>query len=371
VDKIRILQLKFNEKEKNYLLIIFLLSLPLSIAVSQICYLFIIAVWLANPKPTNNSQIYRDLLFATLIFVFTTWISSLQGINPGKSTFELIKLTSTLLVPFALTTFNAAIPVLRFLVYGQAIAAIYSLTVEVIAPDVYRVFPGPVTESGQLVLTIPISIYLAYSHRIKTIFPILLICALLVSLKRGPWLAVSLELVLGGLLLSNFYLVVSSGVFLSILLIISKTRERIFSGVSHFLISGGRLEMWEIGFYLTALNPFGIGFKNSKLIREIDSTLPLLHRHFHNNYLNIMVECGWLGLGLFLVWSVIPIRYLLQKFHRGENRMYYLAGALGLIGYHFAGLWEYNFGDGEVRMILLVLLGVVLFDAKDKSPMNY
>ena len=139
----------------------------------------------------------------------------------------------------------------------------------------------------------------------------------------------------------------------------------------HFVIRGGRQVMWEIGADLTKRYPLGLGPDNASYMRTLDPSIPHQHGHMHNNFLNIAVESGWLGLMAYLWWiaTVIMIgakswfsTFKLKESDKdlSELGVYALCITCGLIGWQTAGLVEYNFGDGEIRLIAFFLIGVLL-----------
>ena len=129
--------------------------------------------------------------------------------------------------------------------------------------------------------------------------------ALLVNLKRGPWAGA----LVGGLALLFFvsrknmvrFLIVVGIAFFAL----QPIRTRLANSYNDFFIAGGRSVIWDIGVDLSARFPLGIGFGNSEILRAYSDEIPPELRHFHNNLLNILVECGWLGVMAFLYWLLV------------------------------------------------------------------
>ena len=144
--------------------------------------------------------------------------------------------------------------------------------------------------------------------------------------------------------------------------------DRIGSLVEHFTIAGGRLSMWRLGAELVSRYPLGVGLKNASYMRTLDPTLPYLHRHMHNNLLNVAVESGWIGAAAFVWWMVVAISigiYCWRRFHPNaetlrQARILLLCAGIAILGWQVSGLVEYNFGDGEVRLIAFFLMGIIL-----------
>ena len=200
----------------------------------------------------------------------------------------------------------------------------------------------------------------------------LLFSALLVNLKRGPWLGTTLGLLLLlGLTSKRFIGPLMLGI-VGALLLITPIRERISQSSRDFFIAGGRSEIWDIGAELTGRFPLGVGIKNSRVLREYSTLVPPELTHFHNNFLNITVELGWIGLALYL-WFLLGLGRLAlagiqsrdEKSSLRDNAprhdsspLLLLAIGCGLISWQIAGLVEYNVGDSEVSLAAFTLIGV-------------
>ena len=79
--------------------------------------------------------------------------------------------------------------------------------------------------------------------------------------------------------------------------------------------------------------------------------------HLHNVPLQIAAERGLPALGVWIWFVVTVIRGLLVRMRRGDRARYLAAAGLGAVAAMLAaGLFEYNFGDSEFLMLLLVLV---------------
>jgi len=78
-----------------------------------------------------------------------------------------------------------------------------------------------------------------------------------------------------------------------------------------------RVEIWKLGFKFWKENLiFGKGFATSPwLLWERVQNV-----HFHNNFLQIAVELGILGLILYLFFWIYPIKMGLKKLKEGEKQ---------------------------------------------------
>ena len=127
--------------------------------------------------------------------------------------------------------------------------------------------------------------------------------------------------------------------------------------------------MWSLGMDLAERFPLGLGLGNAQYMRTIDPSLPLLHRHMHNNLLNITVETGVIGGIAFIWWIFVTVARGINiwKSQRGtseknQSSLSVLALCLSgaLLGWQVEGLVEYNFGDGEIQLIAFSYMGILL-----------
>lgn len=181
--------------------------------------------------------------------------------------------------------------------------------------------------------------------------------ALVINLKRGPWAGITVALLLHFFI---FHRKLILPFILSLLLVffsLEPVRIRLSQSATDFFMRGGRNVMWQIGSELSLRYPLGIGFANSRFLRNFSAEIPEYLKHFHSNLINITVETGWIGLGVFIWWLYSILRL---AFSRSENATVFLLSATigcALIAWQIAGLVEYNFGDTEVWLIVLILLG--------------
>lgn len=184
---------------------------------------------------------------------------------------------------------------------------------------------------------------------------------LLINLKRGPWAGAMVGIILllwklGRRRLVPLIIASALGLFL-----IQPIRDRIEKSSGHFSISGGRKAMWSVAGELSTIYPLGIGFKNSVYLSEFSTQIPKQLRHFHNNFLNILVETGWFGLGAFLWWiiSCLSTSFAPARLKEGDTYRLPLLIGCAVIAWQTAGLVEYNFGDNEILVLVFALLGAL------------
>lgn len=204
------------------------------------------------------------------------------------------------------------------------------------------------------------SFILKYSAAlIERFFLPIILAALVVNLKRGPWAGVAIAILAFSLIYSRKLVVPFIIATACVIAIALPVQTRLLESSKDFFIPGGRSAIWTVGIEIAERFPLGIGYKNSKFLNSYSTEIPKELTHFHNNLINILVESGPLTLILFLVWSFSVIAYAFRA--KVQPALAPCAKGIGcaLIAWQVAGLVEYNFGDSEVLFVVYVLLGAV------------
>lgn len=186
----------------------------------------------------------------------------------------------------------------------------------------------------------------------------LLAAALLLNLKRGPWLGVSMALLfvlwrVRRVLVIPFILLVAITA-----LGIPGIRDRLDQSRQHFFITGGRSTIWKIGADLSTQYPLGIGVGNSPILRQFAPDVPPELKHFHCNLLNVVVENGWPAAGILLTWLGILVGPLL--WNRTKESLAAIGFRSALISWQIAGIVEFNMGDSEVVIIAFLIISMLI-----------
>jgi O-Antigen ligase len=200
----------------------------------------------------------------------------------------------------------------------------------------------------------------------------LMVFSLLFSLTRGVWLAyvvvvLGFGVIKGGKVLGG---VIAGMVVLGLLVLGAGAgvRERV-GGVLSLHENWGRSQIWSANVDMVKERPLlGWGYGNYKKFRgpyyqrypEADTTA-----HAHNNYLQIWVDSGLVGLVAFLSLFWVMLRsgwhtYWALPPTAEPARTIVLGCMLSVIGFLLGGLTQYNFGDAEVIMPLWAIAGVVM-----------
>ena len=204
---------------------------------------------------------------------------------------------------------------------------------------------------------------------------LLLIAALAFSLTRGVWVAYA-----GVLLLAGLYggrrarLGTGVGVVVCGLLFVTavggfQERARTFFDLQAFG-NIGRQQIWRANWDMVQERPLtGWGYGNYKQFRrpfyERYPQYPQADRysHAHNNFLQVWVDTGLLGLAAFdwLLWSILRQGWRAVAAQRDEPLRSLSWGSwLGLVGFLIGGLAQYNLGDAEVALVWWASVGLLL-----------
>lgn len=179
---------------------------------------------------------------------------------------------------------------------------------------------------------------------------LLILAALILSLKRGPWIAMLL-VVLPMLAAQSGWRrsVLAATLLVSVTLAFPAARARLAELPQELVPRrGGRALMWtEIVPGCRRDHPWGVGFRGltNEIMRRYNWRVERRQNHVHSNPLQILVELGWQGLAAYLAWMLLALRQALRR-------------ATGTRGPPPDG-WR---APGPLRWLPLALLGVLLLN---------
>jgi O-antigen ligase len=353
------------------LLCAFTVSISFSIFIAEtLLILTAIAAaldWWARARPRPRTPL--DLPIAC--FLGASLLAAFFGLDLPHSLWGLrtyLQIVIVYLVHAYATDLDRVFLLVRCFLVGSAITASYTL-LGALAPTVFtRLFLGQMTQSGQLLFAIgftaPMLLRDVFPQRLVRPAFVLYVLALIVNLKRGAWLGVTAAVITVAILTSRRLLLATAVVILLIVGTASPVRERITNSTRDLFLPGNRYDIWAAAVDVVRRFPMGVGRKNGEILRDY-ANIPQHHKHAHNNVLQITMESGYLGLATFLWWMGRFARLTWRGYRRIPReaaRMEALAVAVlaTFVGFHVAGLVEYNFGDSEVLEIFFVMMGLGL-----------
>ncbi len=337
--------------------------IPIKLTLGYFAIFPLVALWLIS----GDYKIARHpITLGVLIFALVAGLSGLFGIAPWRTSVSTLRLTLSLLaIPAVAAVVRNPLHLMFAAIAGQTIPSLVSILEIGLSVSIPRYFTGAVTESGQLALMIPLTVGILIANRPKdhktlaalVLSLVLMSAALFLNAKRGPFFGcligiAALTLIRTPKLLAPLIVISIGSVFA-----FPQLHERLAKSAEHFFIAGGRNEMWSIGLELISRYPLGIGFHNSPYLQKFSVEVPPEHSHFHSNLINILVETGWLGLAVFLSWYLTT---LLAGYRLKDTQPLMLGVLAAMISWQVAGLVEYNIGDSEVFVPMLIQIGGLL-----------
>jgi len=355
-----------NERYAPVLLAGTAFLLPLKLAFTYVTLIPLLLLWIAS-WIARKGKIEFEPGLPEAFFVCASVFLLLApfGVDPTRSLFEMptLFLYGTLLfVTREVVSREGPEKFLKSLAFGICIASIGTILNALFPSSIPRPFLGQISESGQLAIVLPLFIGIALLDNWKSILtnrflifgtiPLALI-SLVCNLKRGPWAGVAITFLLLGIASRKFRVIaIAAAIVSSLILFVPDVSSRLSASEQDFFGPGGRKEMWDIAAVITQRTPLGVGFDNSRILRHYTDRIPVRLTHFHSNFINLLVESGWLGLFSF-AWFFL----LLLKTAIKDPRWYPYGAAI--ISSQIAGIVEYNFGDTKVFLMSLLVVGIL------------
>jgi O-antigen ligase len=199
---------------------------------------------------------------------------------------------------------------------------------------------------------------------------VLMAACLLLTFTRQAWLGV-----LAGIFFLIWFrkksLLWFIPIVLGIIFFISPTdiKQRIYSlsNLKDYNIKI-RLALWEGGWLVFKDHPLtGCGFKCIDVVNQdypdpTDNIKKL--RGLHNNFIQLAVDTGLFGviswISIWVVYFMTLYRRLISMAYNYAYRRDTMASAAAVIGFLVAGLFETNFYDSEVSMLMYFIMALPL-----------
>jgi putative inorganic carbon (hco3(-)) transporter len=310
------------------------------------------------------------------LFLAGSTVAALFSPSPLATLGELSEWFIFLIIPMALSLYTAAprlAPVaLRVLIFMASFASLWALYQYFVMGwnDLEQRISGPaahvMTLSGILLaISLVMLAKIVWSRRLILIVPLsIVLLALLLSYTRSVWI--------GGII--------------GVVWILSRWRPRLVAALVPLVLVGllalplslfgrvvstfdpeqtsnlDRLRMVQAGAEIVRDHPlFGVGTGTIKEVYPL-YRLPDAPRfripHLHNNIAQLWAERGVVPVAAYLLLLGVVCRELWSR--RKDAPAESDGGVAATIALAVAGLFEYNFGDGEVLMVWLSLLAFAL-----------
>ncbi len=392
-----------------YLTLGFLFLIPFSIAACYILFTLLLlqlSFFSVNILKNRNHPPLPGVPGATfptlpgyykyfLLFILATFISTLFAIDISLSLNDNREFFIYLLIPLLLLVLNSR----KRLLYS-ALVVLASALVSSLWGIVQSVINGInldhrlqgatshwMTYAGLLMFPfIFFFVYAFYEKRKKikmllTLSLAIILIPILLSLTRSVWVGIFIALGIFIIYYKPKILVLVIPVFLCLLLLLPGSVKSRLTSIFDMNndTNKDRLYMVQIAvkifkdYPLTGVGPNGIE-KVYHLYKP--AAAEQTNTHLHNNFLQILAERGIFALIMLLLAFGSVILLLIQKMrpHKKpaqEEKAVATAVLFVFIGFLIAGLFEYNFGDSEVKFLLFYFLSIpflpVFADASDAA----
>ncbi len=331
-----------------------------------------------------------------LIYVLLAVRATLYGINPEQGVPKLSKLAWFVAIPIygVLATDRARIrALLSGFVLGAGVLALYTLsgqlceTLSLVREGLFTravdawVHTGSMTQAQRFMVgaLLGLGILLSAPGRVDTLrrwawagLVGLLLVGLVAQFKRGSWFATLLMAPVFALVRGRWRWALGVGLLALGLLAVPAVRDRLLTLRHEFTdTGGGRMTMWtSIAPALVREYPWGAGYRSltNEAMRAIDRRVEPNRDHLHSNFVQVLVDVGWLGLAVYLLWMGTGLAQAGRRTWRARGQPdapLALAALLALLALILNGVVEYNLGDGEIVLIYGLLLGI----AASRAPL--
>lgn len=372
-------------------LAIFLLSSPFSIAVMNISYGVAAALWIGRMIARRKSEWPRTPLdWFFVAYICTEALATIFAYDREQSLlymYRRVTLIPIVYVILANINTRRTLAVLSgSLVCAMLAVSLWGLRDVFIHFQEYvlftrrlREFQMYMTAGGMMMiamlLLLPLAIHARTPNRLRwfALAAMVPVAAnLLFTFTRSSWLG----FLAGAVVIGGFR---SKKIFIPIVLLIAgvvvtaspEMQDRISSIFNPYHPNNiSRLRMWETGLKIFADNPvFGVGdIGIEKVWPQYAPPEWQPEGHLHNNLIMWLVTLGVVGFSALVALFVKTFGVMGGV----ERRLHadWLGGSVALsglaimAGFHVNGLFEWNFGDAEIIMVVWAVLGLTLAAGK-------
>ncbi len=372
-------------------LAIFLLSSPFSIAVMNISYGIAAALWIGRMIGRRQNEFPATPLdWFFVAYICAEGLSTLFAYDRQQSLlymYRRVTLIPIVYVIFANINTRRTLAVLSgSLVFAMVAVSLWSLRDIFIHFQEYvlftrrlREFQMYMTAGGMMMIAMLLLLPLVIHARTPKLLRWGALAAmipvatnLLFTFTRSSWLG----FLAGAVVVGAFR---SKKIFIPIVLLIAgvvvtaspEMQDRISSIFNPYHPNNiSRLRMWETGLKIFADNPI-LGVGDIGIEKVWPDYAPAdwePEGHLHNNLIMWLATLGILGFTA-LVALFVKIWFTMVKVER-EMHNDWLGGSIALsglaimAGFHVNGLFEWNFGDAEIIMVVWAVLGLALAAGK-------
>jgi O-antigen ligase len=367
---------------------------PWSIAGAQTALILGLLAWLFKMILEGRVRFLRTALNLPILLYAAAMVISVV-FSPLKLNSLMALKEEWLLLAFFLVVNNIKEEtevenLLTILILASTLVGIYAVWQHYAGMDLYRhkmleprgqvfislgLFDHHLTFGGYYMLVFLLaSAFLLYRKRsglfriLDFAAPAILGLSLVFSYARSAWLGALAGIVALGLLKGGrfvYLMILGLLVVCVLVLVIEPTSlDRIKEiDLSRDRPESTRVRLWQTSINMIKAKPvWGIGlgnfgqmFDRYKVEGIYDTTC-----HPHNDFLNVAVNSGLLGLAAYLsIWAVFlysGVKSVLKK--RGSGCRMQIGGIVAIVALLFASLFQCYYTDAEVNMLIMFVLGL-------------
>ena len=371
-----------------WLLLAFVASLQLSIALAGVLLTAALVLWAASLVRDRVRPSAPAFMLPLVVYAGATLVSAAFSLDPAASFVDSKQLVLLLIVPLVYHVArgrSASLVVDVILAVGAASAAYGIIQYGVLHYDSLDQRPDGalthyMTYSGTLMLVLCAAVArLVFGSRDRTwpamVMPALVV-ALAVSLGRNAWVGACVAV---GLLLAlrDFRLTALLPVAVAVVFAMApdSVTNRMMSMVDLRDPSNtDRLAMLEVGTGIVRDHPWtGVG---PTMVQSVypqyrpDYAVNQVNPHLHNVPMQIAAERGIPALIVWAWFVITLVVTLIRTFRTGGERLLTATAMAATAAMLAAGLFEYNFGDSEFLMLFLVLITLPFAALNADAPVS-
>lgn len=362
------------ESAATVALFLFVGALQVSIAAAAILLTLTLVLWLTMIVRNRERIEVPPFCWPLLAYAGVTMVSVAASVNPMASLVDSKEVLLFLVVPvvYRLARGHSASTVASIIISVGAATAVFGI-VQYGILDYNHLGQRPqgsmghyMTFSGLLMLVIGLATArILFGDQDRTwavmVLPALVV-ALTLTFTRSAWVGACIGV---GLLfvLRDYRLLAVAPVIAAVFFALAPASlsNRVYSMFDlQDPTNRDRVAMGRAGIEMVKDHPLtGVGpdmvqqvyatYRDADAVNEINP-------HLHNVPLHIAAERGLPALALWLWFVVSAVRELALRFRRSESPALAAAGLAAMASMLAAGMFEYNFGDSEFLMLLLVLV---------------
>jgi len=380
-----------------YALLVYLFLINVSIAGCYILLTLILSLFLLDLARNRKLPVLPFFYYFLILYAFFTLMATIFSIDHAVSIRDNKELLILLLIPiyiWLLTTWEriwlSLWTVLASAVFSS-LAGIFSVLKKgIILSERLRGFTSHwMTFSGLLMFVFTFFFVLLLlgrkSHKQAIIVSVslgIMLTAIAFSLTRNVWLGIAGALTIFLIFFKpRYFLALAPLLLILVLLAPPAVRSRVLSIVDlQDKSNRDRIHMVYSGLKIFHDYPWtGVGSNNiekviaGNKVRYLHPQAEQINPHLHNNFFQILAERGIFALASFFLACLFIILQLLKllKSRTGDWRFITAGVLFTFISFLIAGMFEYNFGDSEIKFILFYFLSLPFLNPQGDDHVQF